>query len=360
MFESMTYETILQSMLDSVPAEFDKREGSVIYDALAPAAAELAQLYIACDHVLNETFADTAGRENLILRAAERGLYPDPATKAKVQMHFTPTSIDISGKRFSLNQLNYIVTEITGAGECTLECETPGSAANSQTGNAVPIEYIDGLTSATIDSILEDGKDEEATEAFRARYFNSFEKASFGGNVSDYKERTNALDGVGATKVIPGNGDGTLTLIIENSSYQAPSSDLVNTVQNEIDPVGHSGEGLGIAPIGHVVTVSGVEAVSVSVAVKVTFNSGYNWSTLSSLITAEVESYFAEMRRSWADQESITVYGSRIIAKVISVPGVEDSSGVKLTVSGSDPVTNLELDGDQIPILGGVTQWQEQ
>ena len=60
MYETMTYEVIMQQMLDRVPDSFDKREGSIIFDALAPAAAELAQMYIGLDVVLNQTFADTA------------------------------------------------------------------------------------------------------------------------------------------------------------------------------------------------------------------------------------------------------------------------------------------------------------
>lgn len=39
----MTYEELLQAMLDRVPSNVDKREGSIIYDALAPCAYFLAQ-----------------------------------------------------------------------------------------------------------------------------------------------------------------------------------------------------------------------------------------------------------------------------------------------------------------------------
>ena len=36
--EDMTFDVIMQRMLDRVPDDLDKREGSVIWDALAPAA----------------------------------------------------------------------------------------------------------------------------------------------------------------------------------------------------------------------------------------------------------------------------------------------------------------------------------
>ena len=41
MYEALTFEAILERMLGRVDDSFDKREGSVIYDALAPAAVEL-------------------------------------------------------------------------------------------------------------------------------------------------------------------------------------------------------------------------------------------------------------------------------------------------------------------------------
>ena len=82
MYEDITYEIILKRMLDKVPDTIDKREGSVIYDALAPAALELQIMYIELDVILNESFGDTASRKYLIKRAAERGLSPYKASKA--------------------------------------------------------------------------------------------------------------------------------------------------------------------------------------------------------------------------------------------------------------------------------------
>lgn len=46
MYEDMTFENIMDRCLARVPDSVDKREGSVIYDAIAPAAAELAIMYI--------------------------------------------------------------------------------------------------------------------------------------------------------------------------------------------------------------------------------------------------------------------------------------------------------------------------
>lgn len=43
MYEEQTFEAIIKRMLDRVSGDVDKREGSVIYDALAPIAFSLAE-----------------------------------------------------------------------------------------------------------------------------------------------------------------------------------------------------------------------------------------------------------------------------------------------------------------------------
>ena len=44
--DEMTFDYIMNRMLESVPDTVDKREGSIIYDALSPAAAELVKCYM--------------------------------------------------------------------------------------------------------------------------------------------------------------------------------------------------------------------------------------------------------------------------------------------------------------------------
>lgn len=176
MFEEYTYEKILNDMLDRVPDNLDKRQASIIYNALAPAAVELQNMYINLDVIMNETFADTASRENLIKRASERGLSPYPTTKAIVKGAFTPSNLEIAiGVRFSVENLNYAVTEKITDGQYKLQCEEAGSDANYNLGQLIPINYIEGLQYAEITEILIPGEDEESTEDFRNRYFASFD-----------------------------------------------------------------------------------------------------------------------------------------------------------------------------------------
>ena len=98
-------------MLNRVSPKMDKREGSVIWDTHSPTAIELKILYDELENIIKEAYGDTASRQFLVLRCKERGLYPEPATNAILKGVFTPTTVDVTGKRFNLNELNYVVTE---------------------------------------------------------------------------------------------------------------------------------------------------------------------------------------------------------------------------------------------------------
>lgn len=82
MYEDMTFENILQRMLDRVPSKYDKRQGGIIWNALAPAAVELAQAYIQLGIANNNTSMDTAAGDELTELCYQNGTFRKGATKA--------------------------------------------------------------------------------------------------------------------------------------------------------------------------------------------------------------------------------------------------------------------------------------
>ena len=143
------------------------------YNALAPAAVALQNMSIELDVILDEAFADTQSRDYLIRRCAERGITPEPATRAVLKGVF---NMDIPiGTRFSLDRLNYTAVERLEAGIYKLQCETYGEEGNRYFGNLIPIDYVEGLTTADLTEVLIPGEDEETTEQLRSRYFGSLE-----------------------------------------------------------------------------------------------------------------------------------------------------------------------------------------
>ena len=351
MYENITFDFIMERMLARVPSTMDKREGSVIWDALAPAAVELQNLYIELDTVLNETFADTASLYYLKRRAAERGINQHLATKAVLKGEFTPTTLDVTiGARFSCEDLNYIVTEKISEGAYKLECESAGTEGNAHFGNLIPISYIAGLETAMLTELLVPAEDDETVEELRERYFNSMTSQAFGGNIADYEEKTIALDGVGGVKVTPvWNGGGTVLLTIINSQFGVPSETLIKQVQNAIDP-SQDGTGLGIAPIGHIVTVVGVQSSVVNVATTITYQTGWDWATARSYILKAIDDYFLELSETWDENENLIVRISQLESRILTCEGVLDIANTTLNGSAS----NLSLDADKIPVRGTV------
>lgn len=351
MDEDYTYEAILNRMLNTVSDDLDKREGSIIYNALAPAATELAQAYIELFSVEDRTYADTALDEDLTRRAAERGVIRDSATYAMRKGVF---NIDVPiGSRFRGEDLNYSVIEKITTGEFKLECETIGEVGNSYSGILIPVEYIEGLEAATLTDVLIPGEDTESNDSLREKYFDSLESDSFGGNISDYKNKTNELTGVGGTKVYPvWNGGGTVKLVIIDSDYKKPSTMLVSNVQTAIDPIQNQGKGLGIAPIGHVVTVEGVNENIINISSNITLQNGYVWVDVLPNMTTVINSYFNDLNKTWEDSTNLVVRISQIETRILSVTGILDIQNT--TINGL--ATNLVLDENEIAVLGEVIQ----
>lgn len=345
MFEHMTFDYLMEEMLSKVSTSIDKREGSVIYDAIAPMAVELAKMYISLDTIIQETFGNTSSREYLILRAIERGIEPYPATYSTVKGEFN-MEVPI-GSRFSIDDLNFTVTQSINDTDFMLICETLGSAGNKKFGTMIPIDYINGLTKAELTEILIPGQDEEDTEDFRKRYLNSFNAQNFGGNVADYLEKTNSIAGVGATKVYPiWNGGGTVKLTILDAEFNKASDILLELVQQTIDPT-QDGSGVGFAPIGHVVTVDTVDEIYVTISTKITFDSGYTFENYKNTITQAVQEYFEELRTDWAEYSNLVVRIAQIETKIMSVKGIIDISETKINGSSD----NLMLNSNEIATL---------
>lgn len=352
MYEDQTYEKILSRSLARVATDVDKREGSVIMNAIAPVSAEHANLYILLDNILQNGYANTANREYLVLRCKERGVVPHSATKAVLKGKFN-MEIPLDA-RFNLGDLNYVsIAYIEGADGFyyyQMECETAGTEGNKHFGELSPIEYIDKSLEGSLVELLIPADDEEETEALRARYLNSFESTPFGGNKQDYREKTNALDGVGGTVVVPvWNGGGTVKLIIIDSAYNVASGTLVEAVQTAIDPT-QDGTGMGIAPIGHTVTVVPAVEKPVNVSFRLTFVEGYTWNQIEAKAREAVEEYLLEMRKAW-ENGGLVVRISQLENRLLNLDGVLDIAST--TINGV--ADNLSLEMEELPVLGGVT-----
>ncbi len=354
MFPDKDYDSILQRMLDTVPDSMDKREGSIIFDALAPAAAELAQMYIELENSIDLVFVDTAPEEYLDRLCNQIGITRTDATSAIKKATFydeNDSLMDVEiGARFTCEDLYWIVIEKISTGTYQIQCETVGTIANNVTGDLVPVDYIDKLSKAKLSDLLVPGEDIETDESLRERYLSSSNNIAFGGNIQDYKEKTKAINGVGAVKVIPvWNGGGTVKLIILDSNYNKASNTLIDNVQKAICP-DMSDEGLGLAPVGHKVTVVTTNEIKIDVKTKVTLSTTAKIEETTQAIKEALENYLAGLRKNWEDSSSIIVRISQVESTILNVEGVLDTD----TTTINSQAKNIEILSDSIPVLSKV------
>ncbi|WP_200802556.1 baseplate J/gp47 family protein, partial [Clostridioides difficile] len=127
-------------------------------------------------------------------------------------------------------------------------------------------------------------------------------------------------------------------------------SDLVNLVQEEIDPLQNQGEGLGLAPIGHRVTVEGVTSTTINISAEITYKNGYTWENIKSIAEEAIDDYLNELNMSWEDEENLIVRISQIETRLLSIDGVLDIANTMINSIAS----NLNVDKDSIVLRGEV------
>lgn len=88
MFEEMTYETIMRSMMEDMPDDIDTSEGSLIFNACAKQAVRLEEAYLILSGIEKNMYADTADLEHLIRNGNDRGCYINQATYSEITAQF--------------------------------------------------------------------------------------------------------------------------------------------------------------------------------------------------------------------------------------------------------------------------------
>lgn len=366
---SYTYDYLLKQGLADIPDTIDKRPGGVVYDAIASTAKLLSQGYEQMRQMYKDTFAQYALGQPLQLRAIENGVKPKMATKAIRKGIFIANdggAYDIAlGSRFSAidgtRSINFTVVEKLWAGVYALQAETAGTIGNDYLGALLPIDVISNLKSATLTDIIIAGSDDEEDESLRMRYFDEKNTKRFGGNIAQYRSWVGELDGVGACQVYPvWNGGGTVKISVIDSQYNPLSNAAQDRIQQAIDPT-RDGQGLGTAPIGHIVTVSTPEEIAIDINATVQIAAGYTLEQLKPLIKEELQNYIDTIKTDWgiaapnSNDYSTYVFIAQIMAAMLRVRGVFNITGLTLNGGTTDIVLREDAQIQQIPKLGVVT-----
>ncbi len=348
MGKEISFDKTMGRMLDTIPDEFDKRETSIIYQAVAMVVPELMTLQSDIELLEDEAFPDTCNHNNLIRFSSLRNIHPRPATRGTVIAEFN-MEVEI-GTRFNCEERNYEVIEKIESNKYKLVAEETGHIESI--GDLTPIDDMPDLRTAKITSIALDGRDGESAESLRKRYMESLDYQAFGGNRADYIDKVTAIDGIGTCKVFrrpksTSSELGRVKIYILDNSYKKASTELIKLVNDSLNP--EQGEGYGLAPIGHMTEVFEANKTSLNISMKLTLTQ--DTGDIMQDIKTKIDEYLQSLREDFGTSETKVVRISRIENKILDVTGVVDITGTK--INGLEK--NLVLDEIAIPILGEVT-----
>jgi uncharacterized phage protein gp47/JayE len=159
------------------------------------------------------------------------------------------------------------------------------------------------------------------------------------------------------------NGGGTVKLSVVDTTYMPITTEFIKILWDMIDPenaVGVRGDGLGIAPINHKVTVTTPTVVSINFSAKVTPMHGFTLPQLVPAIETALDSYVANLRETWGvgtplNEYFTVLYIARAMQAIINVDGVSNVTDLKINGSSIDVVLTQTGLVQELPVLGTVT-----
>ncbi|MCQ2100998.1 MAG: baseplate J/gp47 family protein [Fibrobacter sp.] len=316
-----TAQAILQSALNQVTANVDKREGAVIYDTIAPLAVIAAQIIGIMKTALENTDIQTArgGWLDQIASQPPVGIYRSEGQKAQKTAQATPITAEIPiGARFSTqNEMGNMwrVTQKLTDGRYVLECETVGAEQSNDYGELTPeAQDLDIVALVFEDEpAVVEGRDKEDDEAFRMRIWQGLKRERYGGSFSDYLKwcfDDFANDGNGATldgiMFFPATryiGGGNImirptTKGQDGKKYMPATAETCSRLKEFLDPETNTGQGAGKVPVGHKVAVVQPSADEWVLDIQVVLKTGHSEITDEDVRQAaeNIEAYFEEKR----------------------------------------------------------------
>ncbi|WP_136603672.1 baseplate J/gp47 family protein [Paenibacillus dokdonensis] len=373
--QEQTEEEILNRMLDKVPSDIDKSEGSFIWDAQAPVAFMLSEAAIWAQELLRRGFASTAASDTdnfrsaeLDLRTAEHGITRreavassgrvvfagKPGTKVPLGTFVSTPADDVSGElAVEFVTTKAVILDENGAASAAIRAVTPGKNSNVPAGVIqVMFSSVSGITSVTNPEPTRSGADTETDQSLLERFYAKVRSQGTSGNKAQYMQWANEIAGVGGVEVVPlWKGPGTVALYLLDTDKRAASAEIVEVVQQHIDPT-RDGQGEGLAPAGPVVTAMPAEEVAIDITVKVqrTQEKPSTLEEIRKLIAEGIQIYLQQIAFNRKDP---LVRYTRIAAVLLDIPIIVDYSD--LTINGNTAQQNIEIGSGEVAVLGMVS-----
>jgi uncharacterized phage protein gp47/JayE len=225
-----------------------------------------------------------------------------------------------------------------------------GSAGNVLSGAISQLNTgVGGITAVTNALPMSGGADVESDSQLQDRLGNALAGTQGAGTISDYQRWFLAIPGVGNVSV-QSNWAGTCTVrvMVTDENNNPLSTAFIAAQQAAWDP-NANGDGSGLGPIGHILTIATPVGLAVTVAATVTFNSGYSYDgtagtrAIRANIVAAIQAYISSLPAGGY------VILNKVLAAILDVEGVANvsvagSSALKLNGTAADlPISSADV-----------------
>lgn len=359
--EMTTEEAIRNRMLSRISDEWDKTEGSYIYDSISPVSIEMVFIAMMAKKILKQGFIQTAEGIFLDYRSDEHGLSRKEATYAIGKIKIVgnigakiPKGLKVATEAdtvLDIQSVEFLTTEDVVIAEegyvyAPIQAMNAGSIGNVTANKIIVVmESNSNITSITNEEQTLGGTDIELDDNLRSRTLDYVRTPGTSGNVQNYKQWALSIPGVTAVHVKPlWNGNGTVKVIILGGDNEPATDELVKKVQDYI--VGDNNLGERQAPIGADVTVVSAEAITININANVVIDKEITTlEKVQTLFKNSVENYLKENAFN-----SNTIYLSKIGSLLININGVLDYTDLKL----NNNTENIPTNDEQVAVTGEV------
>lgn len=313
--KDVTQWTLLQDMLDVSSDVLDKREGSVLYDAIASVAVANGDLLTGLIPTLYQAFQLLYAKgEDLDAWAANSGLtrrgsLPTYYHYVDTWREDTPNDTLLVGDvlRSHNSNVRWIITSVE---EKVVKSETDGNFQETTGGVLEPERYLSALTSVVFGTLYEAGREVESDESLRERILRA-QKVTVGGSLLEYvdlvlnvyaEEGNQSFYGV---QVYPlSRCCGRVFIVPYHRHFRQEDAVRLRCATEEeraalaqwLDPRDERGFGMGHIPIGHHVDVVSAAARPIAFHFRLELDAGKEYTpALGEAICAATDAYLEKV-----------------------------------------------------------------
>ena len=310
-------------------------------------AAQLHALYLQAAWTADQCFPQTAAGEYLDLHAALRGVSRKEAARAEGILRFSTEQAGNADRTIpagtvcmTAGLVRFETTQegVLEAGETVVEVPAravePGTAGNAAAGTILTMSVAPaGIAACTNPAPFSGGEDDESDEHLRVRVLETYRRLANGANAAFYEQQAMAFEEVAAAVVLPRNrGRGTVDVVIATQAG-VPGAELVERVQERLD---------SIREIAVDVLVSAPVTQTVDVSFQIQAAENRDGAAVREQVRQAVLDWFNGQRLGKP------VLRAQLGGLIYAVDGVEN-----YTIEA--PAADVELDGNELPVLGELT-----